>query len=667
MAYTLKKSDGSILVVLPDQQSDTESTSLTLIGKNVNAYGTDINQNYIRHLENFAYSVSPSNPLVGQVWYDTVEQRIKVYTVNNEFKPVGSPTISPTRPKTLSIGDLWYDSTAKQLKFLDNSDNIIAIGPTYDITVGKSGWVTEGFLTNTNSTQTVSSLYSNDVLLGILSEVSSITLSSTLTTITSLNPGITLQWNSSVKAKFIGTATSADSLTKSDGTKIYADGLLNTGSTITTYQPINILNDDPTGSLIVGTNEDFQFYPTTTSTNTATLYLGGLGKPYDISMNPADLSGKTSVLHFSSAEITGVPRLGIFNTDPTEHVDIIGNVKIQGDLTVYGTSTYIESQDLRVIDSTIELAVVDTPTNDTADGGGIIIRSGGVSTNPLYANIPTTNKEIRWVQRSPNFSAFNVWSITDNVELRDSTSTYYIGGQPVLSLTSLGPQVTASNLTSIGDLIELNAGGIRLSASGTNAIIGVATPNNSIVIGDAGTLDVQFFGKALLDAETPTGLSPDSQVATKGYVDERINDTRNLKAVMSIDVTGHANSSIDIAIDDFVIRYLGYVLPVGDGAYDSPAGTLARIICVRYTTPGLPAVPSNTFDFIPVTVDKNNVPESASVVEYAVNTYRVTTDFPAVPFDVNRVVKQYIANNVGTWEAYPSGPVGNIIHTEGTW
>ena len=72
MSYTLKLTNGKILLTLPDQQSDRVSTSLTLIGKNVNAYGTDINQNYIHILENFANSVAPTAPLVGQMWYDTI-------------------------------------------------------------------------------------------------------------------------------------------------------------------------------------------------------------------------------------------------------------------------------------------------------------------------------------------------------------------------------------------------------------------------------------------------------------------------------------------------------------------------------------------------------------------------------------------------------------------
>ena len=94
-----------------------------------------------------------------------------LYTETNEFKPVGNPTISPTKPITLTVGDFWFDSTAGQLKFQKDSDSLIVIGPVYDASVGKSGWLTETIQDNNNNTQTVANLYVNDSLMGILSNV----------------------------------------------------------------------------------------------------------------------------------------------------------------------------------------------------------------------------------------------------------------------------------------------------------------------------------------------------------------------------------------------------------------------------------------------------------------------------------------------------------------
>ncbi|NCW67608.1 MAG: hypothetical protein EBV86_03415, partial [Marivivens sp.] len=49
------------------------------------------------------------------------------------------------------------------------------------------------------------------------------------------------------------------------------------------------------------------------------------------------------------------------------------DVVINGDLTVNGTSTTIESTTLVVEDKNIELGAVATPTDVTADGGGVIL------------------------------------------------------------------------------------------------------------------------------------------------------------------------------------------------------------------------------------------------------------------------------------------------------
>lgn len=71
MAYTIVKSDGTVLTTIPDGTINTTSTSLGLIGKNYAGYGQSIDTNFVRQLENFASTSPPSNPLRGQLWYNT--------------------------------------------------------------------------------------------------------------------------------------------------------------------------------------------------------------------------------------------------------------------------------------------------------------------------------------------------------------------------------------------------------------------------------------------------------------------------------------------------------------------------------------------------------------------------------------------------------------------
>ena len=53
MAYTINKTDGTVLATIADGTLDT-STSLQLIGKNYAGYGEILNENTVKLLENFA-------------------------------------------------------------------------------------------------------------------------------------------------------------------------------------------------------------------------------------------------------------------------------------------------------------------------------------------------------------------------------------------------------------------------------------------------------------------------------------------------------------------------------------------------------------------------------------------------------------------------------------
>lgn len=71
MAYTIVKSDGTVLTTIADGTINTTSTSLGLPGRNYAGYGQSLDTNFVHITENFADSVPPSNPLRGQLWYNT--------------------------------------------------------------------------------------------------------------------------------------------------------------------------------------------------------------------------------------------------------------------------------------------------------------------------------------------------------------------------------------------------------------------------------------------------------------------------------------------------------------------------------------------------------------------------------------------------------------------
>lgn len=71
MAYTIVKSNGSVLTTIADGTINTSSTSLALPGRNYAGYGSYLDTNFVHALENFANASPPSNPLQGQLWYNT--------------------------------------------------------------------------------------------------------------------------------------------------------------------------------------------------------------------------------------------------------------------------------------------------------------------------------------------------------------------------------------------------------------------------------------------------------------------------------------------------------------------------------------------------------------------------------------------------------------------
>lgn len=78
MAYTIVKSDGTVLTTIADGTINTTSTSIGLPGRNFAGYGSTIDTNFVHQIENFAANTPPANPLRGQLWYDINNSLLKV-------------------------------------------------------------------------------------------------------------------------------------------------------------------------------------------------------------------------------------------------------------------------------------------------------------------------------------------------------------------------------------------------------------------------------------------------------------------------------------------------------------------------------------------------------------------------------------------------------------
>lgn len=89
MPYHINLSNGDRLVTIEEGTADVVTTSLTLIGKNYAGYGESLNENLVHLLENFSNQTSPPSPIKGQLWYDGVDQVLKVYN-GEEFVNSGA-------------------------------------------------------------------------------------------------------------------------------------------------------------------------------------------------------------------------------------------------------------------------------------------------------------------------------------------------------------------------------------------------------------------------------------------------------------------------------------------------------------------------------------------------------------------------------------------------
>jgi len=124
-----------------------------------------------------------------------------------------------------------------------------------------------------------------------------------------------------------------------------------------------------------------------------------------------------------------------FTIDPAAVGNDTGTVVIAGNLIVNGTTTTINSTTLTVDDKNIELGSVASPTDVTANGGGITLRGA-------------TDKTIIWGLEGGSSTS---WNSSENFNLV-SGKEYKIDDTRVLNSNSLGSGVLSSSLTTVGTI-----------------------------------------------------------------------------------------------------------------------------------------------------------------------------------------------------------------------
>lgn len=113
MSYTIRKFNGTELVVLQDGTIDT-STSVALVGRNYTGYGELQNSNFLHILENFANDAPPARPIAGQTWFNSSNNNLHVYD-GSKWNLIGTAVVSTDEPIDPTIGSLWFDVAEAKL------------------------------------------------------------------------------------------------------------------------------------------------------------------------------------------------------------------------------------------------------------------------------------------------------------------------------------------------------------------------------------------------------------------------------------------------------------------------------------------------------------------------------------------------------------------------
>ena len=121
-----------------------------------------------------------------------------------------------------------------------------------------------------------------------------------------------------------------------------------------------------------------------------------------VATNGSTITGLSALTASDVVEVIALSTFSPADTVPASGGTFTGNVVMSGNLTVNGTTTTIDTTNLIVEDKNIEMGKVSSPTDSTADGGGITLKG-------------TTDKTILWENDTDS------WNFNQNIETSTTT------------------------------------------------------------------------------------------------------------------------------------------------------------------------------------------------------------------------------------------------------
>ncbi len=431
MAYTINKTDGSVVTTITDGTVDN-TTSLQLFGKSYSGFGEGLNENLVKLLENAASTSAPTAPLKGELWFDTTTNQLKVYD-GTSFKPTGGAKSSSSQPTSPSAGDLWHDSSNDQV-YVYTGSAFLLVGPVYTSGQTLSGWKIET-LASSGGNKVVASMYTGNTRVCIVSK-ETFTPTVTQTGFAEIKAGLTL--NSTLSAVFDGTNTQA--------ANIDVSGTTNTSSTIIAGG--NLLradaNDTTTGSLTVDNDTgviigDSQELTISVASNNVTVAQTSQDKDLKFTVNDG-----------------GVTKTPLTLTGADGGIDMTGDLTITGNLIISGEFEKSGSN-INVIDD----AFLKLNTGNSEVDAGLIIETGDTDDARLFYDVSENH-----------FTAGQGGTYSQVIRLADAVADGNAAKEKVLKTTAAGLlTVTNVSLAAVGSDITSSTSSSSVSVPTTGQVV----------------------------------------------------------------------------------------------------------------------------------------------------------------------------------------------------
>ena len=431
MAYTVNKTNNS---ASPNQYTVQDGvvnsqTDLSFIGKGYAGYGESIAENFLHLLENFSNSSAPTKPIQGQLWWDSTNSKLKVYTGSSWQNSGGSAPYQATAPSGLAQGDLWIDSDTGQL-YLYNGVSSVLVGPP-GATGTTNGFTYDTILDSTDANQNITKLFNDGNLIAIISE-DTFTPKSSITGFATIKKGITLT-TAIADTKFQGTATDADALGG-----VAAANYLRSNANDTTSGTLSVAND---GGVIVGADSDL-----TLTVDAGGAIISNTVANTDISFKVNDGGTTTTVMTIDGSNA----RVGIGTATPTQALDVNGTIKatsieaatagnVTGNLTGNITSTGANTMGTLVMGGTLTSKAILPDATTTYDIG-----SSSKKYNTVYAKATSAQ-------------------YADLAEIYESDAEYEVGtvvifgGEKEITVSSMGADPRVAGVISENPAYLMNS------------------------------------------------------------------------------------------------------------------------------------------------------------------------------------------------------------------